>query len=74
MSDLPTNIHDHLMQLPKEEVIDIMSDALDQMQIWNGRSITFCVVTSIPSATYRDREEGGIEYRLPKIIKSGEQT
>jgi hypothetical protein len=67
MLNLPDWLFDYLMMLPKEDVIEIMANALDLMEAWNGRGITYCIVSSIEDATATETEEGGYTYQLPEI-------
>ncbi len=68
MLDLPEWLFAYLMQMSKEKVIQVMTDALDQMQEWNGRTMTYCIVSSIEGATCTETDTGGWKYSLPKIV------
>ena len=67
MFDMPDWLYEYLMKLPKEQVIEIMADALDLMQAYNGRTIAYCIVTSIEGATCTETNTGRYTYTLPKV-------
>ena len=67
MLELPEWLHEYLMQLSTEQVIEIMADAIDQMQAYNGRSITFCIISSIEGGECIETDTG-YTYRLPIIM------
>jgi len=66
MLDLPDNLYDYLLKLPKEEIIQIMADAIDLMQAYNGRTMTYCIMSSIEGAEVIEDDDGNVSYRLPK--------
>ena len=43
-------MNEQLMRFTKIEIIEIMSDALDLMNQFNGRSVDFCVDAAIKNA------------------------
>ncbi len=65
MYNLPDWLFAYLMQFSKEKTIEIMTDAIDMMQSWNGNSMTFCIVSSIDGAECI-KTDTGYKYRLPK--------
>lgn len=67
MLDLPDWLYEYLMMLPKDEVIEIMANALDRMQEYNGRTITYCVVSSISGTTCEETDDAGYRYSLPEV-------
>ena len=40
-------LHDFLLQLPRENLINLMEMAVDEMQSYNGRTIDFCILTAL---------------------------
>lgn len=66
MYELPEWLHEYLMKFEKVEIIEIMAFAIDKMQAWNGRGITYCVVSSIENAACIENDDGSYTYRLPK--------
>jgi len=57
-------LYEYLLELDKAVVLEIMGEALDMMQSYNGRSQTFCIISSIPGATVTETDDG-YEYKLP---------
>lgn len=51
--------------LPKKNVINLMYNALDEMQSYNGRSITECLVLAVGGEYIYDDNKGKYKYRLP---------
>ncbi len=48
MCDFPDWLYEHLMKMEKAQMLEVMVEALDHMQSWNGRSITYCVAMACP--------------------------
>lgn len=67
------NMHDQLyellLKLPKENIINLMYSALDEMQMYNGRTITQCICTSL--GCEEEEKDGKSYWKLPtlKVIK-----
>ncbi len=59
-------LYELLMKMPKKNLINIMWDALDVMQAYNGRTKMFCIMESIGAVAHED-EYGCITYSIPKI-------
>lgn len=66
MNMLPEWLYGYLMKLDKETLLDIMEEALDAMQAYNGRSPTYCIVSAIPNAKIEETDRG-YRYQLPKL-------
>lgn len=66
MFDMSEWLYEYLMKLSQEQVVEIMYDALDNMEAYNGRSKTYCIVTAIPDATATETDKG-YKYTLPKV-------
>lgn len=54
-----------LMQEHKGDLIDIMAEAIDLMQAYNGRSVTYCIVMALGGSA-EEREDGSTRYKYPK--------
>ncbi len=67
MSSIPEWLYEYLLQLPALQLVEIMADALDLMNQYNGRTHTFCIVSSIEDALVTETDNG-YEYQLPKIV------
>jgi len=65
MLDFPEWLYEYLMQLPKDQLIEVMADGLDQMQQYNGRTKAYCIVSSIEGATCEETGNG-YRYSLPE--------
>jgi len=37
-------LYDYLLHLPRRNLVNLMLHALDEMQAYNGRSFTFCIM------------------------------
>ncbi len=55
-------IYDLLLKLPKKNLINLMWDALDEMQAYNGRSRQYCILSVIGAEEVNDGK-----WRIPKI-------
>jgi len=66
MYDVPEWLYEYLLKFKKAEIVDIMIEALDIMHQYNGRNITFCVVSAIKGAECIENEDGAYTYKLPK--------
>lgn len=66
MVDIDDRLYEYLTQnFTKAALVEIMCDALDLMQQYNGRSMTYCIVSSIPGASVRENDDGTYSYGLP---------
>lgn len=63
-------LYEILEKLPKQNVIHIMWEALDEMQSFNGRSRQHCILTAIGAK--EGTKEG--KWSVPKIDKIKEYT
>jgi len=59
-------LYELLLKLPKENLINIMWNALDEMQAHNMRTRMFCIMESIGAIEKRDKHNR-IKYSVPKI-------
>jgi hypothetical protein len=53
-----------LMKRSKTELIEIMLGALDEMQLYNGRSRQECIIRTIGGRVIED-EQGRVSFTLP---------
>lgn len=60
-------LYEYLQAMDKDQLLEVMGNALDMMQMYNNRSHTFCIVSSIEDALVTETDEGGYEYRLPSL-------
>ena len=66
-------LYENLMKLPKSNIIALMWAALDEMQAYNGRTRTFCIVEAAGGEVV-EGEDGRTKYRLPSVAKMKENT
>jgi len=64
--DMPEWLYAYLMKLSQEQMLEVMSGALDMMQQYNGRSHVFCIVSSVDGSEVIETDKG-YTYRLPVI-------
>lgn len=62
-------LYERLMQLPPENLISLMMMALDEMQAYNGRSRTHCIMTAIGAENVDENT-----WRVPPVEKIKENT
>ncbi len=65
MFDIPEWLYEHLMAMEQHDMLEIMCEALDHMQAWNGRTQTYCVATACPDITVLETDEG-TKYQIAK--------
>jgi len=63
------NLYELLLKLPKRNLVNIMWEALDEMQAFNGRTRTFCIMSAIGA---KNTEEG--KYKIPSINEIKKHT
>lgn len=59
------NFDEALMELPKENLIAMMYNALDEMQSWNGQSRHRAIMRSLNARCTED-EDGNEHYHITK--------
>jgi hypothetical protein len=65
--DISMPLQDRLMSLPKDVLLEVMLQAIDEMQAYNGRSHNECILLAIEAENIDDTK-----WRIPgrsKIIK-----
>lgn len=62
-------LYERLMQLPPENMIALMMNALDEMQAQNGRSRTRCIMLAIDAPQV---EEG--KWKIPSVEEIKQRT
>jgi len=65
MFDISDWLYEHLMTMEQHDMLEVMCDALDNMQAWNGRTATYCIATACPDIEVIETDEG-IKYRIGK--------
>ncbi len=65
MFDLPEWLYEHLMKMEKPAMLEVLWEALDHMQAWNGRTQTYCVAMACPDIEVIDGDNGA-QYRIGK--------
>lgn len=65
------NLYDTLKKLPKENIINLMMLALDEMELYNGRSRITCIMLAM-GATQTDDGKWKIP-AMTKVIKNTER-
>jgi hypothetical protein len=75
---LHEKLEDYLMKKTKAELIEILSDSLDIMQGYNGRTPSECVILAV-GGSYVEARDRSLVYRLPNkhrdskgVIESGD--
>ena len=58
--DIPENLYNYLLTLPKQELLNIMLEALDEMKGFNGNSYIHCICTA---AGFEETKQG--VWRIP---------
>lgn len=67
--EITPKLEARLMQETKADIIDIMAQALDTMQAYNGRTITYCIVDALGGSAH-EMESGGTSYTYPKFKRN----
>ena len=62
-------LNDLISKLPKQNIINLMWEALDIMESYNGRSKTNCILRAMNAMEF---DEG--KYKLPSVEKLREAT
>lgn len=62
--EIPDTLYDRLMKKKKDELIDVMLEALDEMQAYNGRTPTYCICVALGAVP--EETENGIIYRFKR--------
>jgi hypothetical protein len=65
MWDIPDKLYDLLLGMEKQKMLDLMLTALENMQAYNGRSLTDAIVMSIPDAREVEKEDGRMVWVTP---------
>lgn len=65
-------LYEILLKLPKENLINLMYNALDEMQSYNGRSINHCICTAM--GCEQQEKDGRTYWKVPKMKTIKEMT
>lgn len=63
MMEISEKLWLYLERLSKQKLINVMGDALNLMQQWNGRTITYCIIHAL-DGLYNEETK---QYSLPKL-------
>lgn len=63
--DISSQLHEWLLKQSKERLVEIMVEAPQEMQQWNGRSITHCICEG---AGFESNDEGKWKYPQSKKV------
>lgn len=66
-------LYDFLMELPKRNLINLMWEALDHMQAYNGRSRTACICMAMDCEEI-EKDNGRVTFKPPSIKQVKENT
>lgn len=73
--DMPDRLYETLTKLPKKNLINLMWTALDEMQAYNGRSRTTCLMLAMGNAVEsKESESGGTKYRIKSLAELKRET
>lgn len=61
--DMPEALHNWLLCQTKEKLLEVMFEALELMQGYNGRSLRYCIATA---AGFEEKANGG--WKIPKVV------
>ena len=70
MIEIPAKLEERLLQETKAEMLGILLEAIDTMQAYNGRTITYCLVNALGGqANEGDEGDDGTitSYSYPKF-------
>jgi len=65
------NCYEILLKLPKKNIINVLYEALEEMQQYNGRTVTHCIMTAMGVEEYEDGKWRG---NLKKVRKHTKET
>jgi len=67
MVEIPAKLEERLLKETKAEMLGILLEAIDTMQAYNGRTITYCLVDALGGQA-NEGEDGTItSYSYPKF-------
>jgi hypothetical protein len=65
-------LYELLLKLPKKNLINLMCNALDEMKIYNGRSINDCICTALGCEEME--KNGRLCWKIPNMKTIKEMT
>ena len=68
MNDLSIKLESRLLQESKEDLLDILLESLTIMQVYNGSSVTHCIVEALGGVNY-ETDDGKDMISYPKYNK-----
>ena len=68
-------LYELLLKLPRKNLINLMWEALDEMQSYNGRSRFDCIMLAIEDATEsEEKDNGNISYKIKSLAELKRST
>jgi|GEM_PF-6773429 len=68
-------LYEMLEKLPRNNLIHLMWQALDEMQAWNGRSRQECIMIAMGSAVEsKEKDDGTTKYKIKSLAELKRQT
>lgn len=58
-------LYELLLKLPKENLINLMCMALDEMKCYNGRTVTYCICNALGCEEME--ENGRMCWKIPEM-------
>ena len=66
-------LNEMVIRLPKQNLANLMWSALDAMQLYNGRSKEFCILTAM-GAIAEEKGDGTFIWNVPSIEEIKKNT
>lgn len=66
------NLYELLLKLPKKNLINILWNALDEMQGYNGNTKTYCICKSL--GFKEEEKDGKLEWVIPNMSEIKKNT
>lgn len=68
---MDNKLFETVMKLPKEHIVNLMWNALDEMQYYNGRTKTTCILLAMGA---KEADSDGHKWRIPSLKELKENT
>ena len=62
-------LYEYILKLPKKNLLNLMLSAIDEMQSYNGRSVTGCIALAMDA---KEKDEG--KWTLPSLKELKKDT
>ncbi|MCK5018345.1 MAG: hypothetical protein KAS32_14905 [Candidatus Peribacteraceae bacterium] len=66
IQQIPEKLEQRLLKETKADMLEIMIEAIDSMQAYNGRSITWCIIDALGGSPREDDDGNIVSYSYPK--------